>query len=145
MLSWFIRIPKKSKIVFPEHKDTSHFNKNLHRFNIGDSLVITEKTEGCVHKDTIIDTLSGRKSIKEIVDSKNPCYIKGKDLLSGEDVYSLCEDFYYVEQDGEWFEIELEDGKKIIITGNNPVYLPNLNIYRRVDELSIGDVCLVEE
>jgi hypothetical protein len=46
LLSWFIRIPKKCKMVFPEHKDTSHFGKNLHKFNIGNNIVITEKTEG---------------------------------------------------------------------------------------------------
>lgn len=47
MLSWLTRLPKrKGKICFPEHKDTSHFSKNLHKFNVGDNIVITLKQEG---------------------------------------------------------------------------------------------------
>ena len=41
----------------------------------------------------------------------------------------------------EW-EIETEDGEKLIITGNNPVWLPDLHCYRRVEDLEIGDVVL---
>ena len=37
-----------------------------------------------------------------------------------------------------WFEIELENGTKIKLTGNHKVYLPELKCYRRVDELK-GD------
>ena len=42
-------------------------------------------------------------------------------------------------------EIELEDGTKLTITGNNPVWLPTLNCYRRVDELKQGDYVLMSE
>ena len=40
---------------------------------------------------------------------------------------------------------QLEDGTKLTITGNNPVWLPTLNCYRRVDELKQGDYVLMSE
>ena len=136
---------EKAVTLFPEHKDTSHFLRNLHHFKVGDEIIISEKMEGCVHADTIVDTLNdGLQTIKTLVDNKSPTYIKGRDLETQEDVYTLVENFFFVENDGEWYEIELEDGRKITITGNNPVFLPELNVYRRVDELIIGDVCFVE-
>lgn len=50
--SWWCRFknwltPKNKRIqIFPQHKDTSHFGKNVHRFTAGDDIVITEKMEG---------------------------------------------------------------------------------------------------
>ena len=43
----------------------------------------------------------------------------------------------------QWYEIELEDGRKIKLTGNHKVYLPDLNCYRRVDELQGNENLLV--
>ena len=43
----------------------------------------------------------------------------------------------------QWYEIELEDGRKIKLTGNHKVYLPDLNCYRRVDELQGDENLLV--
>ena len=50
----------------------------------------------------------------------------------------------FVLEDGEWYEIELEDGRKITITGNNPVWIPELNAYRRVDELNGDEFLLID-
>ena len=49
-----------------------------------------------------------------------------------------------IPEDGEWYEIELEDGRKITITGNNPVWIPELNAYRRVDELNGDEFLLID-
>jgi hypothetical protein len=43
-----------------------------------------------------------------------------------------------------WYEVELEDGQKIVITGNNPVWMADLDCYRKVENLKIGDVLLVK-
>ena len=37
------------------------------------------------------------------------------------------------------------NGQKIEITGNNPVWLPELHCYRRVDELIEGDILLFSD
>lgn len=94
----------------------------------------------CVAEDTLIDTVDGQKTIKEIVDTKysgevlsyneKNSMIEPKKILS----YSVAPD----ESDTEWFEIELENGKKLQITGNDNVYLPELKCYRKVKDLN-GD------
>lgn len=94
----------------------------------------------CVAADTLIDTVDGQKTIKEIVDTKysgevlsyneKNSMIEPKKILS----YSVAPD----ESDTEWFEIELENGKKLQITGNDNVYLPELKCYRKVKDLN-GD------
>ena len=94
----------------------------------------------CVAADTLVDTVDGQKTIKEIVDTKysgevlsyneKNSTIEPKKILS----YSVAPD----ESDTEWFEIELENGKKLQITGNDNVYLPELKCYRKVKDLN-GD------
>ena len=59
-------------------------------------------------------------------------------------VYVSIDDYYLLKNDGEWYEVELEDGRKLLITGNNPVWMPELNCYRRTDELKIGDTLLID-
>lgn len=135
---------RKKEICFPEHLDTQQLKYNLKDIKTGDELILTLKVHGCVHYDTLIDTDQGVKKIGEIVDKKIDCKILARDLEEQEDVYVYIDDFYKVSNDGEWYEIEFEDGRTLTITGNNPVWLPEENIYRRVDELVIGDICLAE-
>ena len=136
---------KKKELCFPEHKDTSQLKYNLGEIKNGDELIITLKVHGCVDKDTIVNTLEyGDLTIKEVVDQKLNCKIKARDIEMDEDVYVDIDQHYFKEDSGEWYEIELEDGRAITITGNNPVWLPEINAYRRVDELSVDDICLVD-
>ena len=39
----------------------------------------------------------------------------------------------------EWFELTMETGEQLKLTGNHRVYLPKLNCWRRVDELTEND------
>jgi len=135
----------KTSIMFKEHIDTAHFGKSVHVINDNDLVILTEKFHGCVHKDTIVNTFEhGDVTIGWIVDNKVNCNIKSMDTITGEIVYVPIDAFYHVPNDGEWYEIELEDGTKLIITGNNPVWLPDLGIYRRVDSLDGNEFLLVD-
>lgn len=131
---------EKYEYVFPEHRDTEQFRYHTHNFNAGDKVVVTLKLHGCVHKDTIVKTLEdGDLTIKQVVDEKKPRHILSHNTNTNEDIYVPIDEFYLEENSGEWFEIELEDGRKLVITGNNPVWLTKERCYRRVDELVIGD------
>jgi intein/homing endonuclease len=44
----------------------------------------------------------------------------------------------------QWYEIELEDGRKIKITGNHNVFIPEIECYRRVDELTGDEEFLID-
>lgn len=109
-----------------------------------DTVNVSVKVHGCVKDDTIVETKEyGNKKIKEIVDNKMQCHIKAMDTSTNEIVFVPIDDFYTIPNDGEWYEIELENGYKITITGNNPVWLPLLNCYRRVDELNGDEFLLI--
>lgn len=128
---------------FPEHEDTEQLLRNLHKVNPVDVIQISRKYHGCVSGDTLVETLEfGFKEIKEIVDNKISCHIKALNVETDEITFAKVDDFYKKENHGDWFEIELENGKKIRITGNNPVWLPELACYRRVDEL-VGNELLL--
>lgn len=131
---------------FSFHYDTNQLADNMWRFNPDTMVTISTKWHGCVERNTIVDTIEfGKKTIGDIVDNEIECHIKAYDIESNEIVYVPIDNFYCVPNDGEWYEIELEDGRKITITGNNPVYLPNLNCYRRVDELIGDEILLIDD
>lgn len=104
----------------------------------------SRKLDGCVSGDTLITMADGSlKTIKELVETNShenvltyntstgkteACKILNH-LKNGEDIK---------EKTHQWYEIELEDGRKIKVTGNHRIYIPALNCYRRVDELK-GD------
>ena len=138
----------KLKDQFPDFK--KHFSTNhlkSHGYLIPDTafLIISEKMHGCVDKNTIIDTLEkGKVKIKDIVDSKEKLHIKSLNTITNEIEYAQIEDWYFYPNDQDWYEIELEDGTKLEITGNNPVWLPDKKCYRRVDELTTEELLLID-
>lgn len=131
---------------FRLHISTSQLGKNIHRIKPNDILSITEKFHGCVDADTKVETLEfGTKTIKHIVDNKLQCHIKAFDTEIKEVVYVPIDDYYIKKDNGDWYEIELEDGTTIKITGNNPVWLPQLESYRNAEKLKVGDSLLIDK
>jgi hypothetical protein len=131
--------------LFHFHIDTDQLLRNSHKLHRHDIISITDKWHGCVSEDTIIDTLEyGKLSIKNIVDSKLKCHIKSYCFKDNVVKYVEIDDYYFIENNGEWYEIELENGEKIRITSNNPVWLPELRCYRQVDSLQEGDYVMYD-
>ena len=138
----FTRIEAK---LFPEHFDTDMYFRNIHHYKDNDYIYVTAKLHGCVEANTLIETDLGNKTIKEIVDSKLECKIKAFNILTNQIVFVPIDDYYFKANDGDWYEIELEDGSKITITGNNPVWLPELNNYVKVENLKENDSFLIDK
>lgn len=142
------KIRRFSRIIdgeFKLHYETSQLQRSVHYIKPDDKVFISNKLHGCVERDTLVDTFEyGKKTIGEIVDNKIECHIKAYDTETNSIVYVPIDNYYYMPNDGEWYEIELEDERKIIITGNNPVWLPVENLYRRVDELRGNEYVLVD-
>jgi len=125
------------------HFDTLNLKKNIHSINPNDFISVSNKTHGCVSGDTVVNTEEfGDMKISNIVNDKVKCSIKAFDVKKKKEVYVPIDQYYFKENDGDWYELELEDGTKIEITSNNPVWLPELKCYRRVDELKVGDALL---
>lgn len=99
---------------------------------------VYEKIDGCCHEDTILITEDGEKSIKEICDKKYNGKILSYNIYDNTMEFKEIEGYMISDDKKQWYEIEMEDGTTIKLTGNHKVYLPKLNCYRRVDELN-GD------
>ena len=96
------------------------------------------KLDGCLSGDTLIELEDGRIiTIAEVVQQKINCKVKSYNVNSNQVEYKTITAYMENENNKgfQWFELELEDGKKIKLTGNHPVWLPDLRCYRRVDQL----------
>jgi tRNA-binding EMAP/Myf-like protein len=109
-----------------------------------EEVVVSEKIHGCVEYNTIINTLElGDVRIGYLVENKPDIHVKCMNVISKEIEYKKCDEFYDNGPSEDWYEIETVDGEKIEITGNHMVWIPNLECYRKVSDLSISDVFLV--
>ena len=130
---------------FKQHFDTPQFRMNFKEFRAGDLITISCKIHGCATRSTLVQTSEhGELTIGEIVDRKLPVHILAYDVEKQEKVWANVDAHYFKPDDGEWYEVEMEDGRTIQITGNNPVWVADKKRYVRVDELSIGDNILVD-
>jgi len=103
------------------------------------------KLDGCCDENTILQTSLGPKTIKEICDNEIFCEVEAFDLekeknimtpILGHSIKNACHD---------WFELTIENGKTIKLTGEHRVWLPELNCYRKVKDLKENDVFLVKD
>jgi hypothetical protein len=88
--------------------------------------------ERCLSADTIIITEEGEKTIKEIVDTKYNKKVLSHNVLTGEDEWQFINNHSVMNNNNDWFEIELYSGKTIKVTGNHRIWLPELKCYREV-------------
>ena len=98
-------------------------------------IIVTEKLDGenCVDKNTIIETDSGERTIRELCDSGEK-HIKVASYNELENKIEFKEILKYhdnLSDQDEWYEIELEDGTTLRLTGNHRVYLPEKHCYRK--------------
>lgn len=150
-MPWYKRSLRKLKKFdrlipgfFRPHYDTAHLDRNAHLIDPMDKITETVKVHGCVERGTMVETQEyGEITIGEIVDNKLQCHVKAFDTTTQSIIFVPIGDWYLMKNDGEWYDIELEDGRKLTITGNNPVWVPEINGYRRVDELTGAESLLV--
>jgi predicted DNA-binding WGR domain protein len=108
---------------------------------------IQPKLDGCLSGDSLLMTKKhGLKTIKEIVENKLDCLVKSFNIRKNRTEYKKVISWYKnrkLDNKVQWFEIELTDGRKLNLTGNHKVYLPDLNCWRRVDELDGSENLMV--
>ena len=108
--------------------------------NGGDDWLVTEKIHGCVHEDTLINTWKyGELTIKFIIDNKITSKIKSFNIQTGEICFNKILNWNISDQPtDDWYEIETKDNKKLIVTGNHPVWCNKKQDYIRVDKLDVA-------
>lgn len=107
--------------------------KKAEYFDQFDSVIVDE----CLHPDTLITMSNGSK--KRICEVKKGDWVKTTNDNTLQ-IENRQVDFVYknLSQGNQMFEIEMEDGSIIKITGNHKVKLSS-GIYKRVDELTEDD------
>jgi len=103
-------------------------------------LYITEKLDGCLHENTLIKTEDGELSIKFIIDTKYKGKVLTYNLEKKEIEYKNIINYFNHGISNNWFQIELENGEQIKVTGNHKVWVINETKYKRVDELLETDL-----
>ena len=109
------------------------------------SASILKKVDGCVRSDTLIKTTVGDISIKDICKNPNKYEVLTYNHTTNK-IESNSIDAISIKNDinSEWYEIELIDSTKLIVTGNHKIWCENLHCYRRVDELDGTEELIVK-
>jgi len=108
-----------------------------------DTWYASQKMDGCVDYNTIVEFKDGKKlPIGYVVGNKILGEVKCYDHKNKKIEYKRIlnymkntEDISENKNETNWYEIELENGHKLNITGNDTIYLPELKCYRKVEEL----------
>lgn len=103
-------------------------------------VLTTEKLDGCLDYDTILDTDHGLLKIGYIVDNKIKCKVKARDLNTGEIIYTPIKHHFINNNEFKWYKLTFSNGKTLIATGNHKIYLPELNCWRKVSDLVGNEV-----
>ena len=102
------------------------------------SAKVQEKVDGCLDAKTQIETPEGLRNIQDLCESDYKGTILSKNLETGELTWDQVEAVSIQDNNDDWYELETESGKKLLLTGNHRVWLPELQCWRRCDEL-VGD------
>ncbi len=99
--------------------------------------VVSEKIHGCLQEGTLIETDRGKIPIEMIVNNKLDYKILSYNTDSNELEYDEIINYQNVSNDDnlEWFEIETNNGKKLIVTENHEIWVPKEKKYLTIKEL----------
>lgn len=119
--------------------------QNIEALPYGEVCDITLKIDGCLTGDTMIITDRGELSIQRIVEEnmvgiKVLTYNTEQNIEEYQPVLATTAS---VDESKQWYEVELECGTILTLTGNHRVWLPELNCYRRADKLLEEDVLMI--
>lgn len=116
--------------------------------NISYPCAVQPKLDGCVDGSTFLTTKNnGRLTIKEIVDNKLDVKVKSYNTKTNKVEYKRVISHFKnkeLSKKSQWYEIELESGEKLQVTGCHKIYIPSLKCWRRVDELDGTEEFLLE-
>jgi hypothetical protein len=109
----------------------------------GREVIITEKMDGenCLEAGSLIQTNLGIKTIKEICDSIPNISVLSYNHLTDKNTFEKVIRTKISSKVDEWFEIETECGKTLLLTGQHLVWVENKKQYVKVQDLQ-GDEIL---
>jgi len=111
-------------------------------------LIHTEKLDGencCSEEVLLLTEFDGYKSIRWICENKYDGRVLTYDTFTEIEEYQQILNWQILDNNDDWYELILHDGKKIKLTGNHLVWLPDLMCYRRVNLLKEDDNFLLKK
>lgn len=106
---------------------------------------VSEKVHGCLTWNTLVDTEEfGKLPIGKIIDEQIKCKVKSLNIDTGKVEFKRVLNYSIKDNNGDWYEIKTSDGQILNITGSHYVWLPLLNVWRKVEDLCESDEFLID-
>lgn len=146
----FVKYPRTFHLPFSPGKlgdDKAISDELMEEWFSGKDVVVTEKMDGeCLSGETLIQTNLGQKRLDDICENKYPditilCFDEDSNSIE----YKRILNYFIKSNNSDWYEIELENGQSLILTGNHQVWLPALSCYRKVEDLRGDEEFLLTE
>jgi hypothetical protein len=104
---------------------------------VGKNIVVTVKMDGenCLDGETLITTRDGPVSIKELCHRDGVFEVLSFNHETGQQEWKNVEAKRILSPSEGWYEIELENGQSIRLTGEHRIWCENLSCYRMVKDL----------
>ncbi len=107
------------------------------------------KLDGCLDENTLIHTDQGIFTIKDVVENNKGDSVLSYDTRKNKIVYSKIlnrmKNLNDIKDENiKWLKIKTKSGKKIILTSNHRVWLPDIQAWREANYLRIGDNLLTQ-
>ena len=105
----------------------------------------SEKLDGCLDENTTILTEDGLKTIKEMYEENYKGKVQSYNVDENKIEFQRVLNYLVQENNDDWYEIEVESGDILRLTGEHRVFLPDLGCYRYVRELNGDEVVLINK
>lgn len=104
----------------------------------------SRKLDGCVAGDTLVETSLGPLPIKDIVEKNLDVAVLSYNHATQQNELCQIENRMKrtepTKEHHHWKRLTFEDGTVIEITENDALFLPELQAYRQVENLQVGDI-----
>ena len=104
--------------------------------------MMEQKMDGCVSKDTIVETENGEKTIEEVVKGTDTQVLSYNEE-TGKKEFKTIERKMHSFTGKKWYKIRLENGFELKITENDYLRIKE-GSYRQVSDLQVGDEILIK-
>ena len=100
------------------------------------------KLDGCVSKDTIVETENGEKTIEEVVKGNDTQILSYNEETNKVEFKTIKKKMHFFTEK-KWYKIKFDNGLELKITENDFLRIKN-GSYRMVLDLQIGDEVLIK-
>jgi hypothetical protein len=94
--------------------------------------------ERCISGDTVVYTVNGKFTIKEIVDNKMQldvyCYNHETNVVESKPII----DWSVMTRRDNWIKITMKSGKELLCTTNHKIWCDDILAYRNAEDIIIG-------